>query len=35
MGNIKSGNLVDAVMALAKYDPPLQSKNFKLYNALA
>lgn len=33
--NIKAGKLGDTVAALAKYDPPLVSKNFKMYNGLA
>jgi len=33
--NIKAGKLGETVAALAKYDPPLISKNFKMYNALS
>jgi len=33
--NIKANKLSETVAALAKYDPPLVSKNFKMYNALA
>lgn len=35
VGNIKAGKLGETVAALAKYDPPLVSKNFKMYNALS
>jgi len=33
--NVKAGKYGETVAALAKYDPPLVSKNFKMYNALA
>lgn len=33
--NLKAGKLSETIAALAKYDPPLISKNFKLYNALS
>ena len=32
---IKNKDYEETVAALAKYDPPLVSKNFKMYNALS
>ncbi len=33
--NVKAGKYGETIAALAKYDPPLISKNFKMYNALS